>query len=213
MTLRLLLHFAILQPVRWSSDHHNSDMFLHVFLLSVAVTAPASAATRKLQTNLTCFRSSDPAAVIATQLHGNHDDQRFLWTKDPDSAPLPQCSSSSFSPPSSRCEVCHLGQVFIICADLPDGAVLYLERPGVPYRTERSACPVPPAAVEPPADENTRNHFAAVASLILLILFLILILTAVAHGSQQDGSGGTAEPPHDLEMFYQTRQLNVSNGP
>ncbi|XP_014899238.1 uncharacterized protein LOC106954337 isoform X2 [Poecilia latipinna] len=195
MILRLLLHFAIRQPVRWSSDHHNSDMFLHVFLLS-AVTAPASAATRKLQTNLTCFRSSDPAAVIATQLHGNHDDQRFLWTKDPDSALLPQCSSSSFSPPASRCEVCHLGQVFIICADLPDGAVLYLERPGVPYRTERSACPLPPAAVEPPADENTRNHFAAVASLILLIL----ILTAVAHGSQQDGSGETAEPPHDLEM-------------
>ncbi|XP_017159830.1 uncharacterized protein LOC108166228 [Poecilia reticulata] len=203
-------------------------MFLQVFLLSVAVTAPVSAASRKLQTNLTCFRSSDPAAANATQLHGNHDDQRFLWTKDPDSAPLPQCSSSSVSPPASRCEVCHLGQVFIICADLPDGAGLYLERPGVPYRTERSACPVPPAAVEPhsvpdeprlpPADENTRNHFAAVASLMLLILILILTAVALcrAHGSQQDG---TAEPPHHPEMVLsnqcgtENRQLNVSNGP
>ncbi|XP_054899971.1 uncharacterized protein LOC129368837 [Poeciliopsis prolifica] len=203
-------------------------MLRHVFLLSVM--APVSAVSWKLQTNLTCSSSSDPAAVNATQLHSNHDDQGFLWVKDPDSAPLPQCSSSSFSPPASRCEVCRLGQVFIICADLPDGAALYLERPGDPYWTQRTVCPEPPAAAElytvpdeprlPPADENTRNHFAAVVS---LILFLLLILTAVglcrAHGLQQDGSGGIAEPSHNLEVVLlnqcgtENRELNVSNGP
>ncbi|KAK5619302.1 hypothetical protein CRENBAI_015529 [Crenichthys baileyi] len=93
-----------------------------------------------LQTNLTCFKSSDHAAVDTVQLHSDHNDKGDLWRKEPPgtSAPLPQCLPSSFSPTPSQCAVCLLGEVYILCDNLPAGAALYLERPGSPFCTEKS---------------------------------------------------------------------------
>ncbi|MEQ2309447.1 hypothetical protein AMECASPLE_038780 [Ameca splendens] len=98
---------------------------------------------------LTCFKSADPGAVRATQLHGDHNDEGDLWSRDPNtSAPLPRCSSSSFSPLPSHCEVCLLEEVYMICDNLPAGTKLFLERPGTPFSTKESACPTLPPAGE-----------------------------------------------------------------
>ncbi|MEQ2317127.1 hypothetical protein AMECASPLE_039585 [Ameca splendens] len=121
-------------------------MFFQLFLQTCVAAmvfspVPVTANTQRLQdrTNLTCFKSSDPAAVDATQLHGDHNDKGDLWRKDPaTSAPLPPCSSSSFSPTPSQCAVCLLGEVYILCDNMPAGAALYLERPGSPFSTKRS---------------------------------------------------------------------------
>ncbi|MEQ2163782.1 hypothetical protein GOODEAATRI_033936, partial [Goodea atripinnis] len=88
---------------------------------------------------LTCFKSADPGAVRATQLHGDHNDEGDLWSRDPNtSAPLPRCSSSSFSPLPFHCEVCLLEEVYMICDNLPAGTKLFLERPGTPFSTKES---------------------------------------------------------------------------
>ncbi|XP_035996672.1 uncharacterized protein LOC110366607 isoform X2 [Fundulus heteroclitus] len=159
----------------------TSDMSSQLFLLTVVSAMVSSQiAADKLQDrpNLTCLSSSDPAAVNATLLHGNHNDEGALWSRT--SAPLPRCSSSSFSPPPSHCEVCLLQEeVYIICDNLPAGAVLHLERPGSAISTKESDCPIlPPAGDSHPgkiivADEN-RGHYGAVASPILCVLILIL---------------------------------------
>ncbi|KAM4739380.1 uncharacterized protein FYW61_003860 isoform 2-T4 [Anableps anableps] len=98
---------------------------------------------------LTCFMSSDPEAVNARQLHGSHSDEGLLWSRASSAAaPLPRCSSSSFSPPPSHCELCLLEVVYVICDNLPNGVELYLEGPGKPYKSSRCTCPTLPPAGE-----------------------------------------------------------------
>ncbi|MED6235926.1 hypothetical protein ATANTOWER_002103 [Ataeniobius toweri] len=119
---------------------------------------------------LTCFKSADPGAVRAMQLHGDHKDEGDLWSRDPNtSAPLPRCSSSSFSPPPSHCEVCVLEEVYMICDNLPAGTKLFLERPGTSFSTKESACPT-----LPPADSHKRHRFLVIGLLIILLVFLII---------------------------------------
>ncbi|MEQ2258163.1 hypothetical protein XENORESO_009731 [Xenotaenia resolanae] len=142
----------------------RSDMLTHRYLVLLWAFETASGVslvtvrTQDLENkeNLTCFKSADPGAVRATQLHGDHNDEGDLWSRDPNtSAPLPQCSSSSFSPPPSHCEVCLLEEVYMICDNLPARTKLFLERPGTPFSTKESACPT-----LPPADVKTlsENH-------------------------------------------------------
>ncbi|XP_047230125.1 uncharacterized protein LOC124873483 isoform X3 [Girardinichthys multiradiatus] len=201
----------------------TSDMFFQLFLQTCVAAmvfslVPVTADTQRLldrvlistskhgsasETNLTCFKSSDPAAVDATQLHGDHNDKGDLWRKDPaTSAPLPPCSSSSFSPTPSQCAVCLLGEVYILCDNLPAGAALYLERPGSPFSTKRSGCPILRTADEPklpPGDANRRYRFAAIPTLIFGVVIVTGMVLRRCCESQKDGSTGTTESSDDLE--------------
>ncbi|XP_047230124.1 uncharacterized protein LOC124873483 isoform X2 [Girardinichthys multiradiatus] len=210
----------------------TSDMFFQLFLQTCVAAmvfslVPVTADTQRLldRTNLTCFKSSDPAAVDATQLHGDHNDKGDLWRKDPaTSAPLPPCSSSSFSPTPSQCAVCLLGEVYILCDNLPAGAALYLERPGSPFSTKRSGCPILRTAGEslsaeimagrqkscladtlpdepklPPGDANRRYRFAAIPTLIFGVVIVTGMVLRRCCESQKDGSTGTTESSDDLE--------------
>ncbi|KAM4574708.1 uncharacterized protein V3H82_009327 [Fundulus diaphanus] len=169
----------------------SSQLFL---LTVVSVMVSSQIAADKLQDrvsrnqpNLTCLSSSDPAAVNATLLHGDHNDEGALWSRT--SAPLPRCSSSSFSPSPFHCEVCLLEEeVYILCDNLPAGVVLHLERPGSAISTKESGCPILPPAGDshsdesklppddepklPHGDENRRGRYGAVASLILWVILI-----------------------------------------
>ncbi|XP_072244741.1 uncharacterized protein [Leuresthes tenuis] len=87
---------------------------------------------------ITCFNSSDPVAVNATIVFDFYIDHVTLWERDPKD-PLPRCSSS-FSSSSSRCNVCQLRMVFIMCSDLTAGAEVTMEGNGAPITIETIDC-------------------------------------------------------------------------
>ncbi|KAL7397740.1 hypothetical protein ABVT39_027168 [Epinephelus coioides] len=100
-----------------------------------------------LNPKMTCFNSSDPAAVNATLLFDFYNDNENLWTRSSHGGPLPLCSSPS-SPPDSPCWVCLEQKVYAVCHNLTDGVKIMMEAGGVSVDLLKSDCPKPPSDVD-----------------------------------------------------------------
>lgn len=77
--------------------------------------------------NLTCFTSSDPAAVNATKLYDGSVEDGHIWYRETLSVPLPFC------PPASepQCSPCYdQEKFFIVCRNVIENMDLVLEGEG-----------------------------------------------------------------------------------
>ncbi|XP_078024747.1 uncharacterized protein LOC117250933 isoform X1 [Epinephelus lanceolatus] len=121
---------------------------------------------------MTCFSSSDPAAMNATLLFDLDNDDENLWTRSSHGGPLPLCSSPS-SPPDSLCWVCLEQKVYAVCHNLTDGVKIMMEAGGVSVDLLKSDCPKPPSDGD---DGASKSWLLAIIIPILLLLLLLLLI-------------------------------------
>ncbi|XP_049443672.1 uncharacterized protein LOC125895673 isoform X4 [Epinephelus fuscoguttatus] len=126
-----------------------------------------------LNHKMTCFSSSDPAAVNATLLFDLDNDDENLWTRSSHGGPLPLCSSPS-SPPDFPCWVCLEQKVYAVCRNLTDGVKMMMEAGGVSVDLLKSDCPKPSSDGDGGASES--QLLAIIIPILLLIIIFIGVL-------------------------------------
>ncbi|XP_067452196.1 uncharacterized protein [Thunnus thynnus] len=120
-----------------------------------------------------CFSSSDPRAVNATQLYDYNVAKGNLWMRGGQDIPLPPCSP--ISPLDGRCLVCldHQDQsVYAVCRNLMDGVKMVMEAEGEHVKISESKCPKPPS-------DDTWKWWQI---FILIIILIIIIAVPVVYG-------------------------------
>ncbi|GLD69398.1 uncharacterized protein AKAME5_002071100 [Lates japonicus] len=139
--------------------HRYLDRYLHT---------EAKYTLSAVRMNLTCLRSSDPAAANASLLFDFNNDHQNLWVRESLSAPLPQCSS--LPPPSpARCLPCLREAVFAVCRDLTRGVEVVMEADGSSVRISESECPAL-------SDDASWWRLAAAIISILTFIFIMVVL-------------------------------------
>ncbi|XP_049443670.1 uncharacterized protein LOC125895673 isoform X2 [Epinephelus fuscoguttatus] len=133
--------------------------------------SPSASLARCLM--MTCFSSSDPAAVNATLLFDLDNDDENLWTRSSHGGPLPLCSSPS-SPPDFPCWVCLEQKVYAVCRNLTDGVKMMMEAGGVSVDLLKSDCPKPSSDGDGGASES--QLLAIIIPILLLIIIFIGVL-------------------------------------
>ncbi|XP_044056037.1 uncharacterized protein LOC122877909 isoform X2 [Siniperca chuatsi] len=120
--------------------------------------------------NLSCFSSSDPAAVNANLVYDEDTESGDLWSRSSQDVPLPLCSSSS-PPPDSRCLVCWDQIVFAVCRSLTDGVKIIMEAVGAQVKISKSGCPKLPSD-----DAHAVQLHSLIAAAITSVLLLLIII-------------------------------------
>ncbi|XP_078802328.1 uncharacterized protein LOC144991937 [Oryzias latipes] len=77
--------------------------------------------------NITCYNSSDPAALNASQLYDKPSDTGYFWNRDDQQKPLPPCSAIIDALSNGTCEVCRGEQVFVVCQGLSESVAMWME--------------------------------------------------------------------------------------
>ncbi|XP_078114372.1 uncharacterized protein LOC144523000 isoform X2 [Sander vitreus] len=124
--------------------------------------------TRTALAWMDCYSSYAPAALRASLLYDNNNDDGTLWTRTSQDAPLPLCSSSH--PPDSSCLVCSNQTVFVMCRNLTKGVKVMMEAGTDQVPLSKSECP------ELFSDDAPQSQLAVIISSILIPFILILLI-------------------------------------
>lgn len=114
---------------------------------------------------LSCFSSSDPHAVNATQLYDDNVAEGNLWMRGGQNS-LPLCPP--ISPPlDGRCLVCLEQKVYAVCRNLMAGVKMVMEAEGEHVKISESECPKPPS-------DDTWKWWQIFILLIIIISVLVV---------------------------------------
>ncbi|RVE73737.1 hypothetical protein OJAV_G00034420 [Oryzias javanicus] len=143
----------------------------------------------RMPDNATCYNSSDPVALNTSQLYDDLSAAGQLWNREDEQKPLPSCSDIWNLLSDHTCAVCRDEQVFAVCQNLSESAVLRMEDSlGHIIRNSRCACdqlfkkaeiPTSAPTTAPPAPTPTPAGNKLHWPVPTVVVFIFIIVVAV----------------------------------
>ncbi|RVE73778.1 hypothetical protein OJAV_G00034680 [Oryzias javanicus] len=134
--------------------------------------------------NATCYTSSDPAALNASQLYNNLLDVGQLWNREDEQKPLPSCSDIWNPLTNHTCAVCRDEQVFAVCQNLSESVDLRMEGSSGHIKIFRCACDQLASKAEipttAPTPDGTQVHWS-IPTAVFIIISLAAIFISIYH--------------------------------